>query len=150
MLELERQLEAAKLQERIDQREETAAYLSRELSRATRTNDALASAHAELAVTVTELRHELSGAVAARDAMELAMSEKAIEKLVGRRVMLHTKGLNSLEGVLVGVYADSVVLRHAFHVDPIDGSRQILDGDQFVPRPFEFVQELALAGAEDS
>lgn len=150
LLDLERQLEVAALQEMLDYRGSELTRIKGELARATRTNDSLASAHAELAVTISELRLEASAALAARDAMDAAMSEKAIDKLVGRRVMLHTKGLNSLEGVLVGVYPDAVVLRHAFHIDPIEGSRQILEGDQVVPRPFEFVQELELAGAEDS
>lgn len=144
-LELEAKLCAALLEQESAYNAAEVVRLRGELTRAARTNDSLATAHAELAVTITELRDQAAGSLAARDAMEAAMSEKYMDKLVGRPVMLHTKGLNSLEGVLVAVYPDVVVLKHASHVDPIDGSRQTLEGEQIVPRPFEFIQELAFA-----
>lgn len=150
LLDLEKELQLASMQQTLDDRIDDANYLRRELARATHTNDSLATAHAELSATVTDLRGELAGARAQADAMDAAMSEKRIDGMIGKRVVLHTAGDHSIEGVLTDVYADCVVLKHAFYIDAVNGGRQTIVGDQIVPRPFEFAQELAYAGAEDS
>lgn len=150
LLALERDLEAAKLEEQNDYLVAEAIRLKGELARATRTNDSLATALAESLETISALRLEVAGARAQADAMDAAMHEKRIDAMVGKLVVLHTKGDHSIEGVLTDVYPDCVVLKHAYYIDAVNGGRQTIVGDQVVPRPFEFAQELAHAGAEDS
>lgn len=54
-----------------------------------------------------------------------------IESLLRDTVVVHTTGEDSLKGVLVGVYDDCLVLRHA--VSLWDGGETTVDGDAVVP-----------------
>lgn len=68
---------------------------------------------------------------------------KWLDRRVKRRVAVHTADGKSLLGVLVGVYPDVVVLRHARILDAGSDTTPALDGDVAVPRSqVSFVQIL--------
>lgn len=145
------ELEKALVEQELEQLRSEVITTRGALTATTRTADKLAHSNGEMSQTIMELRAELAGARARADAMDAAMSERGIEKLVGRSVVIHTAGLHSIEGVLTDVYPDLVVLKHAYYVDAESGSRETLTGEIKVPRPFEFVQELTRdAGPQNS
>lgn len=91
-----------------------------------------------------ETRQELLVARAAYDALEDAQHLKRYTALMGKVVQVNTRGEHSIEGVLVGVYADSIVLAHAHYVQAVDGTRQNIDGEQIIPNAnVEWIQEFS-------
>ena len=71
--------------------------------------------------------------------------------LVGRSVIIHTKADGSIEGILTGNDADSMVLSHARYLDPLNETTIVnLDGGQIIPHVnVHWIQELAHAGAPE-
>lgn len=81
------------------------------------------------------------------DDLKRRQAEQRIEALLFKRVIVHTRSGHSIEGVLAGSYADSVVVRHARYLLAENGTEQ-LDGDQIIPSGnVEWIQELTDAGA---
>jgi hypothetical protein len=73
----------------------------------------------------------------------LARSANYQDSLVRTKVIVHTKA-GSIEGVLVGSYVDTVVMRHSRYLDPSNETTIVdLDGDQVIPRGnIEWIQAL--------
>lgn len=88
-----------------------------------------------------------------RDAVAIQQAESHARygESLRRRVVVHTRGGHSIDGILAGVYADTVVVSHAHFVRPGD-TPVPLEGDQLIPwQTVEWTQEVAAdAGAEDA
>lgn len=59
-----------------------------------------------------------------------------VDNLRARTVVVNTTNGESLRGLLVGVYRDCLVLKHAVHLGTIDGQRLEVpvDGEAVIPR----------------
>lgn len=69
-----------------------------------------------------------------------------LKTITAETVVLHTTADASIRGVLVAVYADVYVLRHAAYLNP-DGSRLAIDGEALVPvTRVSFLQRLTEGG----
>lgn len=63
-------------------------------------------------------------------------------------VVVHTTAKESIRGVLVGVYADCVVLAHAYYLNAESAPTEI-DGEAIVPRAqVAWIQKLYEIGGE--
>ena len=73
------------------------------------------------------------------------MSWRRKERLgdaVLKRVVAHTRDGHSMEGVLLGVYADAVSLCHVTYIRAEDQSRVSVEGDVVIPlENLSFLQE---------
>lgn len=72
----------------------------------------------------------------------MRISKRAyLTDVLAETVVIHT-GSQSIEGVMVGVYADTIVLVHASLLGS-DGSKLTLDGETLIPRDkVQFIQRL--------
>lgn len=70
------------------------------------------------------------------------LSRRYLRRILKSSVVAHLRDGASTEGVLVGVYPDAIVLRHAAILLE-DGRRAPLDGDVVIPRAgLSFLQAL--------
>lgn len=68
-----------------------------------------------------------------------------LHRLLFKSVIAHLKSEVSIEGVLIAVFDDSVILQHASMPLTAAGDIEQLDGNQVIPRTeIGWVQELAL------
>lgn len=69
------------------------------------------------------------------------IAARRLKALSGKRVRLHTKDGHSLNGLVLSVHGDAIVLGHASYLK--DGGSEPLSGDIVVPLSnFSFAQEI--------
>lgn len=108
----------------------------------------VARAQAELAqagarAEAARIRAEAALEVARVMALLAEREHDYIDQLVHKEVFVHLRTNHSMEGILIGAYQDSIVVRHAKVPDPESGTIINLEGDQVVPRDnVNWVQEL--------
>lgn len=93
----------------------------------------------------------LTAALAAFEVRKWLLTRKPstwLDELEAKAVVVHTRDGKSYAGTLVGVYRDSIVLRHA-SVLVDNGERIPLEGDIGLPRPvleaFQYDADVVLA-----
>lgn len=76
---------------------------------------------------------------------------RGIDRLIARSIVINMTNGESIRGILVGNFKDSLVIKHAIHLGTLDGQRLEvpIDGEATVPRErIAWIQNIPPSGTE--